>query len=177
MAEFGDAFRGYIVEVADEDTGVEAKMTTERRKLSDEEPGMPGDFSNFHHVGEGTMEQRIRGAGPESSRRSNEAAIDAYTKVLAEGARWDCVARLGPRISDRTRFYRPNPNAQSWSAVTFERLWSSWKLFDMRFHITDAEVVEMIQRNPQQLQVQTITDRERFDQGDYNLDTSTPGPP
>lgn len=147
-AEFGDAYNGYIISIKDSGNGVYAFMaSTGTISATDTSIGIPGTYSNIHHVQKGgSQKDRIQNIGKMATKFENEKGIDAYTKVIGEGARFNCVASLGTKIADDTKFYY-RMSDKEWSYISFEGLWSNWASFGKKFGIKDDDVIASIKGN------------------------------
>ncbi len=148
--EFGRSFRAYVFEVEDDVKSVRATMAGRPKYREDPaQTGIPETYSQTHHASGVSIGDLIEEISLYSTTASNEAGIDAYTKIIAEGARWDCVAAVGTAISDYTPFYyRPNPDVAVWHEITFMDLWGNWKAFGSKFGISDEEVIAAMQALP-----------------------------
>lgn len=75
-------------------------------------------------------------------------AFDAYTKIVGEGARWQCVAAHAANLTNNSVFFTDHPrDGRKVRGVTFRTLWLSWKdVFGKRYDIPDSEVKAAIDR-------------------------------
>ncbi len=177
--EFGYSYNGYVIQVEDDERGVKASMQTRPKYGASQygaetgtEPGMPATYSQTHHSsGYQRLGWLIDKVGrDQATLAENEEGIDAYTKVIGEGARWDCVAAMGTKVSDSTEFYfRPVEGVDEWAYLTFEHLWANWKAFGTKFGISDTEVKEKMREEPLRSLVRTTTDPADLE-GGYDLE-------
>ena len=204
--EFNEGQKGYITKVEDTGKGVSATLADRPNLLGefpDRDPteefkntgktigemvamskrvgaskGKVGTFSNIHHVSDThTVGEQINNIDQTGERHISEGGIDAYTKLIAEGGRWDCVASLGTQLSDESLFFTTD-GADGFYAVDFETLWGKWKAFGLRYGIPDADVKSKINGTDSGGNIPGWVKRLRFmptGLRHYNLDTGGRG--
>jgi hypothetical protein len=112
---------------------------------------------------------------------------DAYTKILGEGARFNCVRELGNKLTDNSVLFVPLPPVANpyyvyhspIIAVEFNQLWLTWgKTFHCKYGIKDSEIATELKNN----NLKTTTDGRSvvvipkrddrlYNQLGYNLET------
>ncbi len=135
--EFTEAHRGYVTHV--NALGSNAPMARVA-KYGDGTGGTRDGTSNVapldqysmtHHSDSGTTvdEQVNAAAAGGSTLAEKEEGIDAITKVIAEGGRFQCVAALGNNITNDTKFYTRDgldPGPIYVKYIEFRQLWTRW---------------------------------------------------
>lgn len=166
---YSDDNKGYIVKVTDSGKGVDANLALSpegtlmgRRHYGHEtdnsgekdQVGVSGSYSSMHHSGGSTaLMDNIGAIDGARTYEKNEQGVDAYTKLIAEGGRWQSVAALGDRLRDNSKFFvRDDQN--TWELnfvsmvpvnyVTFESLWGIWKKFKTKFEVSDETLKEYV---------------------------------
>lgn len=152
--EFTEAHRGYVTHV--NALGSNAPMAR-IAKYGDGNNGTrdgtsvvnPLDtYSMTHHSDSDTTvdEQMDAAEAVGSSLAEKEEGVDAITKVIAEGGRFNCVAALGANLSNASRFYTTEPGEHDRVIyMDFSTLWVQWtSLFGKRYGITNATVRNQI---------------------------------
>jgi hypothetical protein len=80
-----------------------------------------------------------------------EKHFDAYTKIVGEGARWQCVRNHAAKLQDDSIFYvkqNNNPNDTKGWGVTFGNLWLTWtSSFGKEYNIPDKTVATKLLSN------------------------------
>ena len=106
------------------------------------QPGATPTFSNVHHTATnadvGTQIGNI--AGP--NRVDREAGIDAVTKVVAEGGRFQAVAALGTNLRNDSLFFAQYAGAGGgYRVMEFRELWKKWtRYFGGGYGVPDATI-------------------------------------
>jgi hypothetical protein len=152
--EFTEAHRGYVTRV--NALGSNAPMAR-IAKYGDGNNGTrdgtsvvnPLDtYSMTHHSDSDTTvdAQMNAAAAGGSSLAEKEEGIDAITKVIAEGGRFNCVAALGGNLTNESKFYTTDPDDRDRVIyMDFRTLWVQWtSLFQKRYGITDATVRDQL---------------------------------
>lgn len=148
--EFTEAHRGYVTHV--DALGSNAPMAR-IGKYGDGNNGTrdgtsvvnPLDrYSMTHHSDSDTTvdEQMDAAEAVGSSLAEKEEGVDAITKVVAEGGRFNCVAALGTNLTNESRFYMTDPvDHDRLIYMDFRTLWVQWTdVFRKRYGITNATV-------------------------------------
>ncbi len=134
---FGPYHHGYIVHVTD--AGSDGEIDDRARDFSG---GAPlADFSSTHHNrADHNLMADTNNAG--NTARIKEEKLDASTKLIGEGARFQAVAKHQANLTDSTKFFiRNNENNTSVRWITFDKLWLTWSMnFGKAFNITDEQV-------------------------------------
>jgi hypothetical protein len=155
QVEFTEGQKGYISKVVDTGNGVDSIMEdranyagehphpaqgeSERRINEGKQEGMTDSYSNIHHTKGGeTMKSLINGISDDSKMIENEAGIDGYTKLIAEGGRFKCIAKLGTNLTNESLFFTKNGN--KYHSATFQTLWGKWSSFNTKYSIEDETV-------------------------------------
>jgi len=76
--------------------------------------------------------------------RNNSKTMDSFTKILGEGARWQCVRSHFPNLTNDSRFYTIATANGRVHFITFTNLWKTWILFGKRFNIPNNDVSEKL---------------------------------
>ncbi|AYL96943.1 DUF4157 domain-containing protein [Mucilaginibacter celer] len=161
---FTEAFRGYVTgmhEVAGGGGAPLINATLERRDTYGEATHTAttpiATFSGTHHLtGTRTAQEEIALAHTGNTHYQQERGVDAMTKVIAEGGRFQCVNELGTSIKNSTRFYAEKPGYGDqdtiYPYVTFAELYRLWTLeFGARYKIPNSEVVDYLISNADRL--------------------------
>lgn len=132
------AFRGYIVR--QKDTGDTSAATISATAATN--PTTEGQVDTYNMAHANTGPQSLSGALEQDSsktRETNEARIDARTKLAGEGARWLLVRTHSGKIADDSRIWTQAHGKVYW--VTFRTLWLNWlSVFDSVYDIPDSVV-------------------------------------
>lgn len=132
------AFRGYIVRQKDSgDTS--ASTISPAGVAAPHETGQVDTFNMAHaNTGPQTLSANLeQDAG--KTHETNEARIDARTKLAGEGARWLLVRTHSGKIADDSRIWTQANGKVYW--VSFRTLWLNWlSVFDSTYDIPDSEV-------------------------------------
>lgn len=197
--EFSEGQKGYISKVEDTQTNIDSTMER-RTNYAGEYPGLNrGDsaakiaegalledcptFSSVHHTTT-NIDARTQIAGINgASKLSKEQGIDAMTKVVAEGGRFDCVAALNQQgsLQANSLFYTqlpgpPGPDPK-FRVMRFDVLWKYWSsYFGSKYGITNAVVADELRKDKgieaRKGVVKQATEPPAIGYH-YNLDTST----
>ena len=123
-------------------------------------------YSNVHDV-----DPRARRSLFERTTGGEAHHFDAYTKVVGEGARWQCVRTHARHLRDDSLFFVAGRRGTVYG-VTFETLWKSWKkVFNKRFNIPDRTVADRIlDRTFDDEGYTVVVNPRRLTTSDYDLD-------
>lgn len=157
--EFTEAHRGYVSRV--NAIGSNAPMA----RIGQYGSGLAGNprfdnandtvnpldsYSMTHHsVSNTTADAQMNAAAAGGSTlREKEEGVDALTKVIAEGGRFQCVAALGSAITNDTKFFTRDgidPLPISFKYIEFRNLWTRWSTgFGKRYNIPNNDVRDYI---------------------------------
>lgn len=195
--DFTEGQKGYVSSVADTGAGINASLK-DRPNYAGEFPAENtrpykdawaeylaergaehnpiANYSNVHHT-ETTesVATQIGRLGQPTTRMHLEAGVDAITKVVAEGGRFDCVSALGTAIRNDSIFYAPMPDGK-FRTITFRCLWKLWQRspFNGRYGVNDATVNAYLTSVLRANQGMEESDNEPPATGyNYNVKTST----
>ncbi len=113
------------------------ERVTPGTKVGPKGAGERNPFYTNEHAG--THGSKIEG----KTGGTDHEAVDAYTKIAGEGARWQCVRRHAANLSDDSRFFLTEEGKTY--GITFKTLWLSWvRVFGKRYDIGDPEVATAI---------------------------------
>ncbi|MBC3831861.1 hypothetical protein H8K33_10105 [Undibacterium amnicola] len=154
--EFTEAHRGYVTHV--NALGSNAPMARvakygdgtggTRDGTSDVAP--LDQYSMTHHSDSSTTvdEQMNAAEAGDSTLAEKEEGVDAITKVIAEGGRFNCVAALGANLTNESKFYTTDPDDHDRLIyMDFRTLWVQWtSLFHKRYGINNDTVREEIRQ-------------------------------
>ncbi|MCO6357925.1 hypothetical protein [Roseivirga pacifica] len=157
--DFSEGQKGYISRVIDTGNGTDSSMEdranyagyhpnstdgeSERQVGEGRKIGMADTYSNIHHKGgDETMGSLIKGIDSSKKKVINESGVDAYTKLIAEGGRFNCVAQLGANLTNSSLFFTKKGN--KYYMVTFEVLWGKWKAFKTGYSIKDEDIAQKL---------------------------------
>jgi hypothetical protein len=102
-------------------------------------------FSTHADTGSKVLSKMIH-QDPKKSQSSNSEILDARTKLLAEGARFNVVKNNMDKISDNTRIYMIKKGTVRW--VEFRMLWQNWAgIFNSDYGIPDSVIARELERS------------------------------
>jgi len=137
---------GYITKVTRSHRSTEtANISNVHNKRLDELNH--NEYSSTHEIGTGDNDLELIKRTYKKRRASKlfgTDTVDAYTKLVAEGARFHCVRNNMDKIKDNTFFYITDPIIVG---VKFSNLWSSWSsVFSKKYGIDNQTVSEKIKK-------------------------------
>jgi hypothetical protein len=174
--EFTEAHRGYVSHVAA--LGVDAPMARVP-KYGDGVAGNPrfdnadyvgalDSYSMTHHSASNTTaDQQMNAAeAADATLKQKEEGVDALTKIIAEGGRFNCVDAMGSAITNDTKFYISlglEPGPVTYRYLEFRNLWTKWaghspNGFDKQYGITDQVVRAYLNADPLKADVHEVND-------------------
>jgi hypothetical protein len=136
------AFRGYIVRQKDSDD----ESTSFIHNAGTSNPTIKGQVNTFNMAHANTGDQALSNnlkQEDSKSKETNEARIDARTKLAGEGARWLLVRNNYTTIADDSRIWTQHKGKVY--SVSFKTLWLSWAgVFGFDYNIEDAVVADKL---------------------------------
>jgi len=139
-------FRGYIVR--QKDTGdARASAISPNPVGNPHGKGQVDTFNMAHAPTGGQALSTHLAQDTDATRETNEARIDARTKLAGEGARWLLVRTHSHTIADDSRIWTQHKGQVYW--VTFRTLWLSWlAVFNAEYDIPDSVVATKLVNDP-----------------------------
>lgn len=105
--------------------------------------GYATSFHQAHAATEGIKISDLVSQDRKLSQAKNSIRLDARTKLLGEGARWNCVRDNMDKITDFSKLYTIKGNEVFW--IIFADLWKTWASnFDSMFGISDETVKDSL---------------------------------
>ena len=136
-------------------------MYTDTHKPEGEEGGKL-KFSNRHDTTKGSNLLEMTSGQEEHN-------LDAYTKIVGEGSRWQCVRKHAGNLQNDSLFFT-SVGRGDFKGITFRTLWLSWKdVFGKKYDIPDAEVAAAIKANS--FERSSKKKKSGLRTADYNLDS------
>lgn len=140
--QLANGYYGYVVR--QKDTGDTSASTITPNALTNADTEGQVDTFNMAHASTGSQ---AVGTNLEQdtgrSRETNEARIDARTKLAGEGSRWLLVRNHSTTIADDSRIWTRHKGKVY--SVSFKTLWLSWAdVFAYGFDIPDAVVADKL---------------------------------
>jgi hypothetical protein len=140
------AFYGYVVR--QKDTG-DAEAST-MAAGGPAHPETTGQVNTFNAAHANTGPQALGGSllqDATKTRETNEARIDARTKLAGEGSRFLLVRNNYTTIADDSRIWTQHKGNVHY--VSFRTLWLNWgSVFNLAFDIPDSEVADKLVKGP-----------------------------
>lgn len=138
---------GYITEVMSNNDAYDIKINepVERLQLHVPKHEDYGEYSSEHSIG---GKEDLTQAG---IHMTDSEGADAWTKIVAEGARWDAVKRLTEKslLTNTSKFYtsveksgraiQPDEDINP-PYIQFQDLWTKWRVWKNKWGITNAEL-------------------------------------
>ena len=129
-AQFASQLSGYIIRVTDTGLGVNDTLAS-RPAYADtiaDERARPAktSFSQFHHkTGQKALKDLLAPVGKTANPAVRETGVDAITKAVAEGGRFEAVKLMGGDLADETIFYADKDKKRR--GISFNDLWLCWR--------------------------------------------------
>jgi hypothetical protein len=139
-----NAFRGYVIKQFDTNDDHIAEIST----LGVTNPDKTGHADSYNMAHANTGNQNLANAldqSDQSTKETNEARLDARTKLAGEGSRWVLVRNNSSKITDDSKIWTRHKGDVHW--ITFRTLWLNWlTVFASEYDIPDAVVAnELVQ--------------------------------
>lgn len=140
-----NAYRGYIVKQFDSNDD----HTTEISAVGVTNPTTKGHADSFNMAHANTGNQNLANAldqSDQSTKETNEARLDARTKLAGEGSRWVLVRNNSSKITDDSKIWTRHKGDVYW--ITFRTLWLNWlSVFASEYDIPDNVVAHELVHN------------------------------
>lgn len=145
----GNRWSGYITKIEKKNENKHTKKIGVMNPI--DSTNLPADTFGYSNIHEDTgsnsiLEQTYNKSGTHaqgsdfSKNEQINAYFDSYTKLLGEGARFNCIRKNINTINDNTIIHISNIN----KGITFCQLWKTWgATFDKKFGITDDDIINV----------------------------------
>jgi len=129
-AQFASQLSGYVIRVTDTGLGVDDTLA-DRNQYADtigDERARPAktSYSQYHHkTGQTALKDLLAPVEKTANPAVREKGVDAITKAVAEGGRFEAVKLMGADLADETIFYAEKD--KKIRGISFNDLWLCWR--------------------------------------------------
>lgn len=154
---FGPYNNGYVIGVERKNTKDSSKKepNTKFGTMSAESVLAEGEYSNRHVVRsvDNTILQDTKGLKGDENKR--KLIYDEYTKLVGEGARFQCVRDNIDEVKDNTCFYTTDSSEPTNEVgILFSDLWGCWgPSFGQAFNISNEMLIATLRDTPQTIPI------------------------